>query len=89
MGETKSHIFINNEINHPCVAFSNFKIIGSNFQNLKFKRKIAESLLIRETQSSLNMQDVSITCHILTRFSCNKEYVFYSDDGFWKVLAEI
>ena len=27
--------------------------------------------------------------NFLTRFSCNKEYVFYSDDGFWKVLAEI
>ena len=25
----------------------------------------------------------------LTRFSCNKECVFYSDDGFSKVLAEI
>ena len=29
------------------------------------------------------------TQNFLTRFSCNKEYVFYSDDGFWKVLAEI
>ena len=27
--------------------------------------------------------------HFLTCFSCNKEYVFYSDDGFWNVLAEI
>ena len=26
--------------------------------------------------------------NFLTRFSCNKEYVFYSDYGFWKVLAE-
>ena len=27
--------------------------------------------------------------HFLTCFSCNKEYVFYSDDGFWNVLAKI
>ena len=29
------------------------------------------------------------TQNFLTRFKCNKEYVFYSDDGFWKVLAKI
>ena len=29
------------------------------------------------------------TQNFLTRFSCNKEYVFYSDDAFWKVLAKI
>ena len=30
-----------------------------------------------------------MTTHFLTCFSCNKEYAFYSDDGFWNVLAEI
>ena len=49
------------ESNHPCVALSDFKIIGSNFQNQKFKRKIAELLLIREKQSSLNTQEMSIS----------------------------
>ena len=30
-----------------------------------------------------------MTAQFLTRFfSCNKEYVFYADDGFWKVLAK-
>ena len=29
------------------------------------------------------------TQNFLTRFSCNKECVFYSDDGFLKVLAKI
>ena len=29
------------------------------------------------------------TQNFLTRFSCNKEYVLYCDDGFWKVLVEI
>ena len=32
---------------------------------------------------------ITTTKHFLTCFSCNKEYVFYSDDGFWNVLAEI
>ena len=27
--------------------------------------------------------------NFLPRFSCNKEYVFYSDDNLWNVLAEI
>ena len=57
----KSHLYKHSqESNHPCVALSDFKIIGSNFQNQKFKRKIAESLLIREKRSSLNMQEMSI-----------------------------
>ena len=38
----------------------NFNIIGNNFQNQKFKRKIAESLLIREKRSSLNTQEMLI-----------------------------
>ena len=32
---------------------------------------------------------ITMTTHFLTCFSCDKEYVFYSDDGFWNVLAEI
>ena len=39
---------------------SDFKIIGSNIQNQKFKRKISESLLIRKKRSSLNTQEMSI-----------------------------
>ena len=59
--DKKSHLYKHSqESNHPCVALSDFKIIGSNFQNQKFKRKIAESLLIREKRSSLNMQEMSI-----------------------------
>ena len=46
--------------NHFCAALSDFKIIGGNFQNQKFKGKIAESLLITETQSSLNTHEMSV-----------------------------
>ena len=56
-----SHLYKHSqESNHACVSLSDFKIIDSNFQNQKFKRKIVESLLIRETQSSLNTQEMSI-----------------------------
>ena len=48
------------ESNHPCVALSVFKITGNNFLNQKFKIKIAESLLIKEKRSSMNVQEMSI-----------------------------
>ena len=62
MGETKSHTFQKHsqESNHPCVALSDFNIIGSNFQNQKFKRKIAELLRIRETRSPLNAKEMPV-----------------------------
>ena len=57
----KSHLYKHlQESNHSCLSLSGFKIIGSNFQNQKFKRNVAGSLLIRETRSSLNMQEMSI-----------------------------
>ena len=56
--EKKSHLYKHSqESNHPGVALSDFKIIGSHFQNQKFKRKIAEPLLMREKLSSLNTQE--------------------------------
>ena len=30
-----------------------------------------------------------MTTRFLTRFRCDQEYVFYSDNGFWNVLVEI
>ena len=59
--DKKSHLYQHvPESNHPCVALSDFKIIGSHFQNQRLLRKIAESLLIREKRSALNMQEMSI-----------------------------
>ena len=59
--DKKSHLYKHSqERNHPCVALSDLKIIGSNFKNQKLKRKIAESLLIRETRSSVSIQEMSI-----------------------------
>ena len=57
----KSHLHKHlQESNHSCVTLSGFRIIGSNFQNQKSKRKITASLMIRETRSSLNTQEISI-----------------------------
>ena len=59
--DKKLHLYKHSqESNHPCVVLNDFKMIGSNFQNQKFKRKITESLLIREKRSSLNRQEMSI-----------------------------
>ena len=59
--DKKSHLYKHSqESNHLCVTLSEFKIIGSNFQNQKFKRKIAKSLLIREKRSSLSTQEMLI-----------------------------
>ena len=59
--DKKAHLYkYSQESSFPCVTLIDFKIIGSNFQNQKFKRKVAESLLIREMQSLLNTQEISI-----------------------------
>ena len=59
--DKKSHLYKHlQDNNHSCIALSDFKIIESSFRNQKFKRKIAESLLIREKRSSLNVQEMSI-----------------------------
>ena len=50
--DKKSYLYTHSqESNHPCVVLSDFKVIGSYFQDQKFERKIAESLLIREKTS--------------------------------------
>ena len=59
MGETYLYKHLQ-ESNHSCVALIGLKIIGSNIQNQKLKRKIVESLLIREMRLSLNTQEMTI-----------------------------
>ena len=47
------------------VTQSDFKIIGSHFNNNRHKRKIAEALLIKEKRPSLNVQEQSIDLKLL------------------------
>ena len=62
--DKKSHFYkYSQKSNHLWVALSD---IGSNFQSQKFKRKIAVSMLIRETQPSLNTQETSVHLKLFT-----------------------
>ena len=41
-----------------------FSILGGNYRKNKFRRKVAESLLIKEKRSTLNTQEKSITLEL-------------------------
>ena len=49
------------ETNHKMVTLDDFKIIGKGYKRSKFKRKLAESVRIKEKRSSLNTQDASVS----------------------------
>ena len=56
-----SHMVKHNiESSHTDVNTANFKIIDMNFSNNKRKRKIAESLWIKDLRPTLNVQEKSI-----------------------------
>ena len=48
------------EFGHANFSYDYFKIIAKNFNNNSWKSKIAESLLIKETQPMLNMHEKSV-----------------------------
>ena len=56
-----SHIFkhsVGSEHRPP--SLQEFSILGGNYRQNKFRRKVGESLLIKEKQSTLNTEDKSI-----------------------------
>ena len=56
-----SHMVKHNiETSHTDVNTTNFKIIDMNFSNNKRKRKIVESLWIKDLRPTLNVQEKSI-----------------------------
>ena len=59
------------EKEHTEVTQSDFKIIGSHFNNSRHKRKIAEALLIKEKHPSLNVQEQSIDLNFYKLMSFN------------------
>ena len=64
--DTKSHVLKDSsEKEHVEVTQEDFKIIGSHFKNNRFKRKIAEALLIKQERPSLNVQDQSVELKLL------------------------
>ena len=59
--DLKSHILRHSvESGHANVRCEDFKIIAKNFNNNSWKRKIAESLLIKEKRPTLNIHDKSV-----------------------------
>ena len=59
--DLKSHILRHSvESGHANVSYEDFKIIAKNFNNNSWKRKIAESLLIKEKRLTLNIHDKSV-----------------------------
>ena len=59
--DRKSHMLKHSiEKHHDNVAQENLKIIDKNFKNNKWKRKISESLWIKDFRPTLNPQDKSV-----------------------------
>ena len=59
--DLKSHIlrhFV--ESGHANVSYEDFKMIAKNFNNNHWKRRVAESLLIKEKRPTLNTHDKSV-----------------------------
>ena len=48
------------ETNHKMVTLDDFKIIGKGCKRSRFKRKLTESLHIKEKRFSLNTQGASV-----------------------------
>ena len=56
--DTNSHVLKHSsKKEHAEVTREDFKIISSHFKNNRFKRTIAEALLIKQERPSLNVQD--------------------------------
>ena len=56
--DLKSHILRHPvESGHANVSYEDFKIIAKNFNNNSWKRKIAESLLIKEKRLTLSIHN--------------------------------
>ena len=47
------------------VTLDDFKIIGKSYKRSKFRRKLAESLHIKEKRCSLNTQETSVPLKIV------------------------
>ena len=46
--------------NHPTVTLNNFKVLSSGYRNKKCKRKVSESLFIKQNRLTLNKYGMSV-----------------------------
>ena len=57
----KFHLFKDSlEIKHKMVTLDDLKIIGNDYKRSNFRRKLVESLHIKEKRFSLNTQEASV-----------------------------
>ena len=67
--DQKSHLFRHAVVNnHRNASYDHFKIIGSGFRNNTFKRNVAETLLIKESRPTLNVQEKSVELKLFNYF---------------------
>ena len=48
-----------NEANHPTTTLDNFTVLSSGYRNWKSKRKVSESLFIKQNRLTLNKHGTS------------------------------
>ena len=54
--DINSHMFKQSmAANHPTVTLDDFTVLSSGYHNRKFKRKVSESLFIKQNRPTLNM----------------------------------
>ena len=46
--------------NHPTVTLDDFTVLSSGYRNSKFKRKVSESLFIKQNRPTLNKHGTSV-----------------------------
>ena len=50
--------------NHPTVTLDDFTVLSSGYRNRKFKRKVPESLFIKQNRPTLNKHGTSVPLKI-------------------------
>ena len=52
------------QCNHKNMSRNKFQILGNEYKKIKFKRKLSETLYIKELRPTLNRQETSVTLDI-------------------------
>ena len=81
--DNSSHLFKHaRENGHSHVWKKDFQVLGNNFQS-NFKRKISESLFIKQLKPTLNVNEKSITLHLFNWFII--AIILIEDSSHWFV----
>ena len=59
--DLNSHMFKHSMVvNHPTVSLDDFTVLGHGDRNRKFKRKVSQSLFIKQNRPTLNKHGTSV-----------------------------